>query len=132
MKAPATRPVMNGYSTMRMLHWSSTSLGYMNPCTPGMTCLLGETARPSLPNGPVETVVIDLGAGRHLRLQDLDWMRAQELVHRIGRVLEIRDLPRARRARLATGRLQPLRDAVIAERALVGGIGARIDVAAPV
>ncbi len=26
-KAPATRPVMNGYSTMRMLHWSSASFG---------------------------------------------------------------------------------------------------------
>src|SRR6516225_5387868 len=33
MNAPATSPVMKGYRTMRTLHWSSTSFGYMKPST---------------------------------------------------------------------------------------------------
>ena len=80
----------------------------------------------------VEPVVEDLRAGRHLRLQHLDGVRAQELVNRIARVLQIRELARAGRTGLAARRLQPLRDAVVAERALVRRVGPRIDVAAAV
>ena len=51
---------------------------------------------------------------------------------RILRVLQVRQLPRAGRARLAARRGQPLRDAVVAERALVHRLRARVDVAAAV
>src|SRR5581483_4470182 len=120
MKAPATSPVMNGYSTMRMLHWSSTSFGYMNPCTPPMP-----SSRSA--NRAVEPVVVRLRARRHLRLQHVHGVRPQELVHRIGGVLQIGQPPRAGRARFDTRRQQPLRDPVVAERALVDRVRARID-----
>src|SRR5512140_1378444 len=105
MKAPATRPVMNGYRTMRMLHWSSTSFGYMYPWTACSTsCIfsisvayglalkasgqsLPTPRAESLPHRSVERVVVDLRASRHLRLQHLDFVVAHEGVDRVARVL---------------------------------------------
>ena len=47
-------------------------------------------------------------------------------------ILQIDELPRAGRADFAARRRQALRDAVVAERALVGRVRARVDVAAAV
>src|SRR5438105_12561656 len=111
MNAPATRPVMNGYRTMRMLHWSSISFGYMKPCTLGTAFLLA--------HGAVEAVVEHLRVCRHLRLQHMHHVRPQDLVNPVARVLEVAQVAPARRAHLHARRLQPLRDAVVAQRALV-------------
>src|ERR1035437_3044269 len=127
MKAPATRPVVNGYRTMRMLHWSSTSLGYMYPW---MAWRMPSSI--SLPHGPVEGVVEDLRARGHLGLEDMHLVRSEELVDRIPRVLEIDELTRARRAALAARRREALRDPVIAEVALVDRVRTRVDEPAPV
>src|SRR6185369_7671822 len=101
------------YSTMRTLHWSSTSFGYMNPSTPGMSLLpvaLGHRRAKTdgLPHRAVQSVVVDLGACRHLWLQHLNLVRAQVLVRRIVRVLQIGDLARARRTDLDARGDQPL------------------------
>src|SRR5664280_1911436 len=86
----------------------------------------------SLPHRPVEAVVIDLRPGRELRLQDLDLVIPQEIVDRVFRVLEVDELPRARGAALAAGRREALRDAVVAQVALVDRFRARVDEPAPV
>src|SRR6266545_6439804 len=106
--------------TMRMLHWSSTSLGYMKPSTPGMSPFL-------LSHRAVQAVVVDLGAGGHLRLQDLHGMIAEELMDRIFRIIEIPQHPRSRGAGLAAGRGEAARDPVITEIAFVDRVRARID-----
>src|SRR5208282_2627916 len=95
-----------------MLHWSSTSLGYMNP---SMTSS-------SLPDRTVEVVVEQLRASRKMRLQDLHRVRLQKGVNRIVGILQVGQLPRARGACLATGGGQTLRDPVITERAFIGGM----------
>src|SRR5450759_3317879 len=86
----------------------------------------------ALPDRPVEAVVIDLRPGRELRLQDLDLVIPQEIVDRVFRVLEVDELPRARGAALAAGRREALRDAVVAQIALVDRFRARVDEPAPV
>src|SRR5512135_1788415 len=110
---------------MRMLHWSSTSLGYMNPWTAGNTLPIGVLRL--LPHRAVEAVVVDLGARRHLRLQHEHVVLAQELMDRVLFVLQVAELPRARGARLAARRRQALGDALVAQRALVGRLGPRVD-----
>src|ERR1039458_10466240 len=70
--------------------------------------------------------------GRHRRLQHLHAVRLQELMNRIAGVLEVRQLPRAGRTTLATRGGESLRDAVIAECALLRSLGLRIDEAATV
>src|SRR5271157_3577873 len=90
MNAPATRPVMYGYRTMSTLHCSSTSFGYMKPCTPA-----GPIFAP-LPHRPVQVLVVDLGARGHVRLENLHIVVSQELMHRVGGVLQIGQFPRAR------------------------------------
>src|SRR5664279_5746914 len=60
MNAPATSPVRNGYSTIRTLHWSSTSFGYMKPST-------GICNRSSLSHRAIQAVVKQLGAGGQVR-----------------------------------------------------------------
>src|SRR5450759_3021 len=112
---------------MRMPHWSSTSFGYMNPWTDCSTLSIGCPPPAGLPHRAVETVVVHLRAGRHLRLQDEHVVFAQELVDRLLRVRQVARLPGARRARLAARGRQPLRAAVVAERALVHRLGARVD-----
>src|SRR5512143_312100 len=112
---------------MRMLHWSSTSLGYMYPCT-----ALRRPSSISLPHRPVEGVVEELRARGHLGLEDVHLVRSQELVDRVPRVLEVDELARARRAALAAGGREALRDAVVAQVALVDGVRARVDEPAPV
>ena len=59
-------------------------------------------------------------------------MRAQELVDRVLRVLEVAEHPRLGGAGLAAGGGEPLRDPVVAEAALVHRLGARVDEAAAV
>src|ERR1035437_3185422 len=113
---------------MRMLHWSSTSFGYMKPSTPASICSIVA----SLPDGPVKSVVEDLRPGRHLRLQDVDLVVLEEFVNGVVRVLEIAQLARARRAGLTAGGREALRDPVVAERALVDRLGPRVDEAAAV
>ena len=58
MKAPATSPVMKGYRTMRTLHWSSTSFGYMKPSTPGIIGHSYLTGRPGRCNRPCDPVAM--------------------------------------------------------------------------
>src|SRR5512140_3351167 len=113
---------------MRMLHWSSTSFGYMKPSTPARMCSISA----SLPDRPVEPVVVQLRTGRHLGLQDLDLVRLEEFVDRVRRVLQVPELPTPGRAGLAARGRQALRDPVVAERALVDRLGPRVDVPAPV
>src|SRR5512133_4123753 len=114
---------------MRMLHWSSISFGYMKPWTCArIVCSMAF----SLPHRAVEAVVVGLRAGRHLGLQPLDLLVADERVDRVLRVLEIAERPRAGRAGLAARCRQPLGDPVVAEAALVDGVGLRVDVPAAV
>src|SRR5271157_1888408 len=97
---------------MRMLHWSSTSLGYMNP---SMTSS-------SVPDRTVEAVVKELRASREMRLQDLHRVRFQKGVYRIAGIFQVGQLPRARGTCLATCGGQALRDPVITERAFIGSM----------
>src|SRR5271157_6247860 len=97
MNAPATRPVMYGYRTMSTLHCSSTSFGYMKPCTPGAIFA-------PLPHRPVQVLVIDLCARGHVRLENLHVVVAQERMHRVGGVLQVGQLARARGTGLAARR----------------------------
>src|SRR5208283_2871622 len=97
---------------MRMLHWSSTSLGYMNP---SMTSSF-------LPDRTVEAAVEQLRASREMRLQDLHRVRLQKGVNRIVGILQVGQLPRACGTCLATCGGQALRDPVITERAFVGSM----------
>src|ERR1035437_1788308 len=97
----------------------------MNPSTPGIIASL-------LSHRAVEVVVVDLGAGCHVRLQDLFLVVAQVFVDRILGVLEVHQLPGAGGAGLATSRGQPLGDSVVTERALVGRIRLRMEITAAV
>src|SRR5271169_3877710 len=86
----------------------------------------------ALPHRPVEAVVEDFRPRGELRLQDLDLVGPQELVDRVFRILEVDELPRARRAAFAAGRREALRDAVVAQVALVDRLRSRDDEPAPV
>src|SRR5690242_2892119 len=86
----------------------------------------------SLADRSVEILVEHLCAGRHVRLQHLDAMGSQEFVDRILGILQIGENARLSRARLATGRRQSLRDAVIAESTLFSRICFRIQESAAV
>src|SRR5690349_6941621 len=123
--APATRPVMNGYSTISTDHCSSTSFGYMKPSTPGIIHWL-------LSDGPVQVLVVHLRLGSHLRLQNGDLVVAQEFVDRVVGILEVDKLARLRRAVFAARGRQALGDAVVTERALVGGLGLGMQITAAV
>src|SRR5579864_9118699 len=112
-----------------MLHWSSTSFGYMKPSTGICTSLL---IAPNLSHGTVHAVVKHLPPSRHLRLQNLHAMRFQELMNRIFGILQIGKLPRPRGTDLAASGRQPLGDAVIAKRALLRRVRLGIDEAAPI
>ena len=59
-------------------------------------------------------------------------MSSQEFVNRVLGILQVRKLTRACRADLAAGGGQALGNAVITERALLGGVGSGIDKAAAV
>src|SRR5262249_21120904 len=110
---------------MRRLHWSSTSLGYMNPSTPGII-------DSPLPDRPIQVLVIDLGLSGHIGLQNFDLVDAQKLVHGILRIFEIDQLPRAGGAILAAGGSETPGDAVVTERALVDRVLLGMQVAAAV
>src|ERR1035437_7861563 len=81
----------------------------------------------ALPDRPVEAVVKDFRPGGEMRLQNLDLVVPQEIVDRVFRVLEVDELPRARGAALAAGRREALRDAVVAQVALVDRFRAGVD-----
>src|SRR5208337_4704961 len=98
---------------MRTLHCSSTSFGYMKPSTPAIIASL------PLSHSAVQVLVVDLGLGGHVRLQYLDLVVAQDLVHRVLGILEIHQQARSGGAVFAAGRGEPLGDAVITERAFV-------------
>src|SRR5271157_86077 len=132
MNAPATSPVRKGYSTISTLHWSSISLGYMKPSTPGISVTSLLVASKPSSHRTIQAGVKDLGVGRHVRFQDLDAMGFQELVNRVVGILQVRQLPRPGRTRLAACGGQAFRDPVIAESAFLGGLGFRIDEAATV
>src|SRR4029079_12361732 len=103
----------------------------MNPSTPGISAPSSRCDR-SLSHRGIQAVVVHLGSCRHLRLQHLNLMGAQVLMRWIVRVLEICNLSRAGWTHLNAGRRHPLSEAVIAQRALVGGVGAWIKIAAAV
>src|ERR1700693_147445 len=144
MHAPATSPVRNGYSTIRTLHCSSISFGYMKPSTPdiSVTSLLAVSKHSShylsrclsrwSSHGTIQSVVKHLGVSRHVRFQNLHAMGFQELVNRVVGILQVGQLPRARRTGLAACGGQTFRDPVIAESAFLGGITLRVDEAATV
>src|SRR5215475_9522756 len=116
MNAPATSPVRNGYSTIKTLHWSSTSLGYMNPST---TCI-------SLADRAVQAVVEHLRAGREMRLQHLHRVGLEKFVNGIVGIFQICQLPCPGRAVLTARRGQPFADAVITQRAFVSCVLCRV------
>src|SRR5208337_2170752 len=122
MKAPATSPVRNGYSTIRTLHWSSTSFGYMNPSIRVV----------SLANRPVQPVVEHLRSCSEVRLQHLDHVSLQKSVNWIMRILQVRQLPRPGRTRFATRGGQALRDAVVTQGAFLRRMPVRMKKAASV
>src|ERR1700740_673008 len=80
----------------------------------------------------IHAVVENLCAGRHVRLQDLHGMTSAGFGNRVLGILQVRKLTRACRADLAAGGGQALGNAVITERALLGGVGSGIDKAAAV
>src|SRR5678815_243022 len=96
----------------------------MNPWMPSISCLLS--------HGAVESVVKGLRVRRHLRLEHLHFVRSEELVNRVARVLQIAEITRAGRTHLHACRLQSFGDAVVTERALVGRVCLRIDVTASI
>src|SRR6516164_462739 len=110
---------------MSTLHCNSISLGYMNPSTPGIVIGL-------LSDRTIQVLVIDLGLGRHLRLQDHHFALAQEFVDRILGVLEIHQLARPGGTVLAARRGESLGDAVVAEGALIDRLALRVEVAAAI
>src|SRR6185437_12016854 len=124
MNAPATNPVKNGYRTIRTLHCSSTSLGYMNPSVNG--------TRSSLSHRAVKAVVVELGLRCQVRLQHLNFVCPQKLVNGVLGVLEVGQLPRAGGAVLAAGRGQSLGDPVITKRAFLRHVFLRMQEAAAV
>src|SRR5258708_6382574 len=87
---------------------------------------------PPLSNSPVQRFVIDLGAGGHVRLQDLYAVVLQKLVYRVFRVLQVHQLTAPRRASLDARRIQALADAVVAQRTLIHRVLLGIDVAAAI
>src|SRR5208282_218810 len=132
MNAPATNPVRNGYNTISTLHWSSISFGYMKPSTPFISvarllaaskhssrCYPHRSSRWSS-HRTIQAVVKHLGVSRHVRFQHLHAMGFQELVNRVVGILQVGQLPRTRRTRLAACGGQALPDPVIAERAFLG------------
>src|SRR4051794_12582151 len=125
MNAPATSPVRNGYSTISTLHWSSISLGYMNPSVNG-------TGSSSLSHRAVQAVVVELGLRRQVRLQHLHAVGPQKFVDRVFGVFQVRQLARARGTVFHAGRGQPLGDPVVAERAFLGHVLFRMQEAAAV
>src|SRR5208283_3421377 len=126
MNAPATSPVRNGYNTIRTLHWSSISFGYMKPSTPGisLTSLLVASKHSSHRSShrTIQSVVKHLGMGRHVGFQDLNAVSPQEFVNRVVGIFQVRQLPRPRRTRLAACGGQAFRDPVIAESTFLGGL----------
>ena len=84
----------------------------------------------SLPHRTIKFVVEDFCARSHLRLQDLNAVRLEELVDRIIGILQVRELARSGRARLATCCRQALGNPVVAECAFVRDLLNRMDIAA--
>ena len=85
-----------------------------------------------LADGSVEAVVVGLRAGGEVRLEHLDLVGSQVDMDRIVGILEVPEPAASGRAHLGTGGGEALGDAVVAEIALVHGVGAGIDEAAPV
>src|SRR5579862_4694347 len=114
---------------MRRLHWSSTSLGYMKPSTPGIVVILRNRLSS---HRPIQIFVVDLGLRGHIGLEHFDLVLAQERVHWVFGIFEIDELPGAGGAVFAAGGSEPLGDAVVAEGALVDGVLLGMEVAAAV
>src|ERR1700739_1090284 len=79
MKAPATNPVRNGYRTISTLHWSSTSLGYINPSIWVV----------SLANRAVHAVVKHLRPCGEMRFQNLHCVGLQKRMDWIFGIFEV-------------------------------------------
>src|SRR5947208_13807777 len=95
---------------MRTLHWSSTSLGYMKPSTPGII---------ELPHRHIQVLVLDLGIGGHVGLEDLNLVVLHKVVNGVLGILEIDQLTGAGGAVLAAGGSESLSDAVVTESAFI-------------
>src|SRR3990172_4006575 len=73
-----------------------------------------------------------LSAPCSTRLQDMDLVHPEEPGHRARRGVQVAEDQGLRRTHLDAGGEQTLRNPVVAEGALVGGAGHRVEVARPV
>src|SRR5665647_2727107 len=77
---------------------------------------------------PVEVCVEDFRLGVEAGFQRVDLVHPQEARHGARRRVEVAEDPGLRRAYFNARRELPLRDPVVAEGALVGGVGHRVEV----
>src|SRR5512147_3258185 len=95
----------------------------MYPCT----CLRTSPRGSTLTDLLIQVGVEHLRLGIHVGLQRMDLVKTIEAHQRAGALLHVAEDARSRGTDLDAGRQQVAGDAVVAERALVGHPGPRVD-----